>query len=529
MTSVRTIVIADAVREAAAHYQARRFAEAAELYKAVLGARPGWVEIWCNLGAALQSLFQSREAITAYQRAIELDPGCAAAHGNMAVILLDQGQIGAAIASYRHALAASPSARIHSNLIYALDLDWRTPRQDADDERRRWYQAHRASDEARFKTWPNTREPARKLRVGYVSADFCRHSIAQILRPIVAGHDRAAFEVVCYSATAREDDWMAFFKAHADRWRPIADLDDAAAARLIREDAIDILVDASGHTAGNRLTLFTAKPAPIQVTAWGNLNGTQIPEIDYLLGDAVTFPRALRASFAETIVDLPCALMYGAPEDAPEVEPLPAPTAGRVTFGCLNRLSKLSDQALQVWSRILRAVPDSRLLLKDRTLSDPQQRAAMIERLARVGIGADQVVLHGATHHRDHLLVFGAVDVGLDPFPQHGGISTLEALWMGVPVISRRDDTLSSRVAASIMTTLGLTDFVVADDEAYVARAIACAADLEGLRALRASLRTRLRATAIADGTLYLAALEDAYRAMWQRWCDAAPTASAGR
>jgi predicted O-linked N-acetylglucosamine transferase (SPINDLY family) len=298
-------------------------------------------------------------------------------------------------------------------------------------------------------------------------------------------------------------------------------MSDAALAEQIRRDRIDILVDLSGHSAGNRLLVFARKPAPIQVTAWGHPTGTGLATIDCFFADPVALPAAQRGYFAEQIFDLPCILCYEPPAYLPAVPPLPALAAGRVTFGSTNRLEKITDEVLRHWGRILSAVPDARLLMKDAGLSDPAVRSWTLERLARAGIAAERVRLEGSSsEHVEHLKIFGQMDIGLNPFPKGGEISTAEALWMGVPVVTLPGETIPSRMAASIMTAIGMPEWIARSSDEYVDIAVARSRDLASLARVRENLRGQLARSAFGDMARYTAAVESAYRSLWQRWCD---------
>jgi predicted O-linked N-acetylglucosamine transferase (SPINDLY family) len=501
------------------YFGLRRLEQAVESFRTAIRIDPSFPAPRVNLGVVLEQMARSEEAAEAYRRAIDLDPNLAEAYNNLARLLTEQDKRDEAVAIYRRALEIGPHARIHSNLIFAMDEDDRTSPADARAERQRWYETNRARDAARFRTWSNSRDSDRKLRIGYVSADFCLHSSSFMFVPLIAGHDRSLFEAVCYSETRREDDRTALFRASASDWRTSLGMSDPALAHLIREDGIDILVDLSGHTAGNRLPVFTAKPAPVQVTVFA-AHGTGIPEIDYLLADPVLVTTEERQWFAEQVVDLPCFQTYEAPSGLPEVGPLPAASHGAITFGCLNRFSKVSDRVLAAWARILSGCPGSRLLLKDRVFSDEAVCRATLARLARQGIQPERVVLQGATPSREHLAAHGAVDLALDPFPINGGISTLEALWMGAPVLTQYGDRAAvGRVGASILGALGLTELVARNDDDYVARALRLAGDRRTLAELRRGLRSRMRACSVGNPALYVAAVEAILRAAWRRWC----------
>ncbi|MEO5373394.1 MAG: acetylglucosamine transferase, partial [Alphaproteobacteria bacterium] len=303
-------------------------------------------------------------------------------------------------------------------------------------------------------------------------------------------------------------------------WRHTVGVSDEDMAEQIRRDGIDILVDLSGHTIGNRLAVFAHKPAPIQVTAWGHAHGTGLPTVDAFFADPVQIPQSERPFYAETVVDLPCFLVYEAPDYAPAVAPLPALATGTVTFGCFNRLDKISPEARALWARVLAAVPGTRLLVKDTQLDSPETRQRFAESLISLGLSGDRLDFLGGSPHHEHLAMFARVDIGLDPFPQTGGISTLEALWLGVPVVTIRGQTPASRNGAAINAALGLNEFIAETPEEYVAIAARTAADLPRLASLRSDLRPRLSASAVGNPALYTRSVETAYRDLWRGWCE---------
>jgi predicted O-linked N-acetylglucosamine transferase (SPINDLY family) len=374
-----------------------------------------------------------------------------------------------------------------------------------------------ASEAAR--SHDNSRDPDRPLVLGYVSADFNAHSAAFIFKPVLQYHDREQFEIVCYSCSSKADAATDEFQKIADRWHDASQWSDDRLAGQIRADGVDILIDLSGHTKGNRLGVFALKPAPIQVHGWGHGTGTGLPTIDYLFSDPVAIPAAVRHLFAETVVDLPCFVT---------LEPLPielarastpATSNGFVTFGVFNRISKISDAAAQAWSRILERVPGSRLLIKDLALDDQLVRDNLLARLATCGVPAERVDLLGTTLRIDHLRSFHRVDIALDPFPQNGGVSTLEALQMGVPVVAKLGNSLPSRAGGSILSALGLPDWVTDSEEAYVDIAVSRAAQIGDLDKLRRELPGQVRAAPACNPVAYVQAVDEAYRAMWKRYC----------
>jgi predicted O-linked N-acetylglucosamine transferase (SPINDLY family) len=295
---------------------------------------------------------------------------------------------------------------------------------------------------------------------------------------------------------------------------------DEALSEQIRADGIDILVDLSGHSAGSRLLVFARKPAPVQVTAWGHATGTGLKTMDYFLADPVAVPEAERRWFAEEVVDLPCALCYEPPSYLPEVTALPALEAQGLTYGCVNRLEKVTERVIRLWGRILQSAPQARLLVKDKGFSETGLRHRFLRRLQEVGgIEPNRVTLHGPSAHPEHLKIFHQIDVGLDPFPQGGGVSTAEALWMGVPVVTLLGATPPSRFTASFLTVLGMQDWIGRSDEDYVRVALEAGRDLPRLAKLRLELRSRAAASSYGDLPRYTRAVEQTYRSLWRRWC----------
>jgi predicted O-linked N-acetylglucosamine transferase (SPINDLY family) len=296
-------------------------------------------------------------------------------------------------------------------------------------------------------------------------------------------------------------------------------MSDDELAELIRRDRIDILVDCVGHMAGNRLLVFARKPAPIQVTAWGEPTGTGLKTMDYLLASPVLIPESDRALFSERIVDLPNFTGLWTPGPLPDVGPLPALTRGYVTFGSFNRPVKLSHSTIRCWAALLRRVAEAKLILKHPQLADRGERTQVATAFETEGIPPTAITFLGGMDRPSHFAAYNAIDIALDPFPHGGGMTTLDALWMGVPVVTWAGKTVSSRWAATSLAPLGLTDFMADDPESYLELAIAKAADLESLSRLRASLRTRVATSEFGDGARYCRTVEAAYLKMWQRWC----------
>jgi predicted O-linked N-acetylglucosamine transferase (SPINDLY family) len=364
----------------------------------------------------------------------------------------------------------------------------------------------------------NDRDPIRRLVLGYVSADFKEHSAVFSFRPVLENHDKAQFEIICYSGTPTEDAVTESIRKAASRWRNVSEWSDDRLADCIRADKVDILIDLSGHTEGNRLRTFARKPAPIQVTAWGHGTGTGLPTIDYVFSDFTAIPAEVRHLFAERICDLPCLMIVEPPPaELRSAEPPMTPN-GYVTYGVLNRISKISDAAIAVWARILRSDVTSRLLIKDKATDDSSVRRLLLERFAGHGIAPERMSFEASTSREAHLAAHQRVDICLDPFPQGGGVTTWEALYMGVPVVAKLGKGVSARVAGAILSAIGLTDWVATDDDQYVDIALRSAP--ERLRMLRRELPDLINTR--CGPVAYTGAVEAAYQAMWKKFCEPA-------
>jgi protein O-GlcNAc transferase len=493
--------------------------EAVLRFQRALDLHPGLADAHNNLGLARAAQDLPDEAFACYQRALEVDPCHFGALANLGNTYKDQGCLTEAIICYRNALAFRPhEPKIHSNLLLALNYQPGVNSEAILCESQRFAAAHAAPLAAPVKRFEARPLAGRRLRIGYVSADYREHPVAYFLEPILASHNRRRFEMFCYADVLEADAVTQRLRGHADHWRSLVGLSDAQAAEAIHQDGIEILVDLAGHTGGNRLLVFARKPAPIQASYLGYLGTTGLPTIDYYITDVHADPPGLsEAHYQERLIRLPeCAFCYW-PGTAPETgSVVPARQIGRVTFGCLNNLAKVSEEVLCLWVRILAAVPGSRLLLRSGAGRQAENRVHDI--LARHAVAPDRVMFHGNTPSRfDYLKLYQAVDLCLDPFPYHGVTTTCDALWMGVPVISLAGQTSVSRQGVRFLTSVGLQELIAETPDVYVRIASDLAGDLPRLTALRCGLRERMRRSPLMDALQLTHHLEEAYRAMWDQ------------
>ncbi|MBM3573074.1 MAG: tetratricopeptide repeat protein, partial [Alphaproteobacteria bacterium] len=499
------------------------FERAIAAHDRTVALRPEFASVHLNRATTLRSLGRIEEAIAANLRAIALDPTGADAFNNLAAEQQAFGRYAEAACGYRLALALRPGfASAHSNLLFCLHYDGTIDDAALFAEYRRWERAHAQPVYAQRVPHRNDRDADRRLRIGYLSADFMHHPIAINIVGLFEHHDRRQFDIACYAEVKRPDPVTRRFEALSDRWRSTVGRSDQEVAAMIRGDGIDILVCMAGHTAGNRLAVCAHKPAPIQVS-YGALSTTGLAVMDYWLTDSVIHPPDTTEMFTEELVRLPHLVLHEPPAGAPESTPLPAERHGFVNFGSFNNPAKMTDEVIALWARVLHAVSRSQLVLGYlHWFADPAARRRTLERFSAHGIAPTRIQLMGLASDRgQHLARMSDVDIALDPFPFNGCTATFEALWMGVPVITLAGRRWLGRMGTSFMTASGLADWVAEDAEAYVATARRWAHDLPALAQIRRTLRRRVRQSPLCDAPGYARSVEQAYRAMWRTWCHA--------
>lgn len=494
-----------------------RYEEAEEVFRGVLDHQQCNADFYAVYGAAMQTMGRYEAAIGAYRKAIKLrPPRVAEIHENLAAALCMQGRYRESIENYEAALAIEPNnERIHSSLLLTLHYLAGQDPEEMLARHRRWPgNALRPATPSRVSVL--LKECPERLRIGYVSADLRRHSVAFFVEPLLAHHDATRFEVTCYYAHKDADATTARLKALAHRWRNVADLDDQQFLQMVAADGINILVDLNGHTSGNRLTAFARRAAPVQISFIGYPSTTGVAEMDYRLTDAITDPPGAERLCTESLLRLPgCFLCYQPPENAPDIAAAPCKKNGFVTFGSFNNLAKVNAEVVAVWAKLLRELPGSRLVMKNPSLTDKATQERYQALFADAGISAERLDLLGFIRDDGgHLGTYGRIDIALDTFPYNGTTTTCEALWMGVPVISLCGDRHSARVGASLLTAAGFPEWIADTPEQYLHVAHSLAQDEARLDKLRSGLREQMSGSRLCSGQAYVKAVESAYDKM---------------
>jgi predicted O-linked N-acetylglucosamine transferase (SPINDLY family) len=486
-------------------------------------ADAGLAEAWTNLGTALGSTGEWKDAEAAHRRALAINPEYATGHFNLGNLLNDLWRGPEARAAFRRALDLDPndaSARGNHlmNLLYDEDVD----EAQLFEEHRKW--AARASPDAGHPDHANPPEPERRLKIGYVSGDFRTHSCAFFLAPLFANHDRSAVECFAYSSVERADETTARLRGLIDHWQPIDGASDGEAADMVAADGIDILVDLAGYSRGGRLGLFQMRPAPVQIAWLGYAATTGMAAMDYRVTDAVADPEGgAQRLHTETLIRLAGGFhCYLPPAAAPQVVAPPMAANGFVTFASFNNPAKINAKVVAVWAAVLGAVPDSRLLLKGQGLHQGPVRDRLLAAFESEAIAAARIeALAWVPREQNPMGLYGRADIALDTFPYNGTTTTLEALWMGLPVVSLAGQRHSGRVGASLLAHGGTGMEVAATPEDYVDLASSLAQAPERLAQFRFGVRETLLASPLMDGPGFAAKMEAAYRDVWRRWCAA--------
>jgi predicted O-linked N-acetylglucosamine transferase (SPINDLY family) len=485
---------------------------------------PNDAEVHCNLGILFITLGRLSSAVDSYRRALKSKPDYVEAHNNLGTALKEMGQLGPAIESYRRAIQINPYfSEAHSNLLHVQNYFSGQSAAELLNEARRFgaLAQHRARP---YTQWNNRPEPQRRLRVGLISPDLRMHPVGYFVEGVLqelANQAAERIEIFAYYNHIIVDAQTERIKSSCQRWQSTVGLSDESLARRIYDDGIDILIDLAGHTDKHRLSMFAWKPAPIQISWLGYCATTGVAEIDYYLADKWTLPESEEAYFTEKIWRMPESYLCLTPPDAKvDVSVLPAHTNGKVTFGSFNNLTKMNDDVVTLWARILKALPTSCLYLKAKQFNEASEVDSVVKRFKMQGVEADRLILESTTPGREaHLATYQRMDIALDTFPYCGVTTTAEALWMGVPVLTLAGERFLSRQGAGMLTNVGLPEWIAKDEDDYVARAVSHASDLQRLAQLRNGLRQQVMTSSLFDAPRFARQFENALRDMWTQWC----------
>ena len=532
----------------------RKYDDAIKSFRQAIRLNPNYAAAYNNIGNAYKELDEITAALENYRTAISLQPNFATAHNNLAIVLKEQGLLTEAFQAALQALQVQPDftdayislgnisiaqgqpdvaigylqqllkirpnhPEAHSCLFTMMHYRPEYSPQHLFEVAQEW--GIRYIPENLYSSSPvSSLDPMRRLRIGYVSGDFYNHPVGYFLESILNHHDGLHYETFCYYNHNKHDELTARLQQSAHHWRNITGLSDQSVLQQIRSDKIDILIDLSGHTDRNRLLVFAHKPAPIQITWLGYFDTTGLRTIDYIIGDRFLIPPAEEACYVENVYRLPNAyLCYSPPQDDIEPGSLPALSTGQVTFGCFNNPSKLTEKVIACWSKLLLNLPQAQLYLKYKAFGDDGVRKRYQEIFSRNGVDLSRVRFAGASPRQQYLATYQEIDIGLDPFPFNGCTTTMESLWMGVPVITLRGDRYVGHMGETILKHLGLEENITDSEEAYIDRAISLASNLPALNEIRGNLRSKLITSPLCDGAGFTQCLETAYRNIWVDRC----------
>ncbi len=478
-----------------------------------------YADAYYNRGNAFKELGLPREAISDYNIAIKINPNLAQAYINRGNIEKDLGQVEEAITSYKTAVQLNPHlTKAHNNLLLTINYSTYLSTNHAVTIARTFGKLVTESVQRTFSSYKFISSP-KKLRIGFVSGDLCNHPVGYFLESVLQNLNTSNLELYAYPTTLKTDKLSKRIEPLFSMWKPIYGKNDSDAANLIHSDGIHILFDLSGHTAHNRLPMFGWKPAPIQVSWLGYFATTGLNEIDYILGDRHVTPPEHDSHFTEKIWRLPeTRWCFTTPDINIDVTEPPALQNGYITFGCFNQLFKMNNSVVELWSKALHAVPNSRLLLKAKPFDDQLIRKNVIKRFTDHGISDERIILEESENREQYFAAYNRIDIALDPFPFTGGTTSVEGLWMGVPVLTLAGDSLVSRQGVGILINAGMEEWVANSKSEYIDKAATYASDFDKLATLRSNLRLQLLKSPLFDAQRFAQNFEHALWEMWNRY-----------
>ena len=487
--------------------------------KRALAIDPKDIRARLNLAFAEAGLQKYGAAVQSFLLILSLDPNHIDARKGIAQNYVALGETEVSIPMFRKVLEMEPdSLETRTQMLFAMQYDPVAPLQSVFEEHLEFGKIARENAGPPCTHFENSKVTERVLRIGYYSGDFKYHVVMRFAENVLSSHDPSRVEVHCISTSDKSDSVTERIKAKFPNWHSIAGKEDAEAAEFVRQQKIDVLVDLGGHTSMPRLALLARRLAPVQATWCGYSGTTGLDTMDYILVDKIIAPPEEQHYFTETPFRLPHSYLSFVPANPPEVSPLPYSRNGYVTFGCMNNPSKVNRYVVGWWAQILKAVPDSKLVMRYHLLGDPLVK----ERLARLFRAADIPLdrVHMEEGGKNFLQGYADADIALDTFPYNGTTTTCEALWMGVPVITLYGDRFVARVGASLLANTGLSNLIATSPEDYVQRAVELARQPENLADIRGRLRAHLGSTPVYDPKSFAKGLEDAYFEMFKNWAN---------
>lgn len=506
----------------------KRYKEALESYDRAIVLNQNYAEAYYNCGNMLLKIKSYDDAIERYEKAIKVKPDFAEAYHNRGHVLSELAMFEKAEKSYRQALLIkSDYSEVYSNLLFMMNYSFTANPIQILSEARQFEKIFLSADDlssqnaVQNKFSLHNKHPSR-LRVGYVSGDYRQHAVSYFVEQLFAMHDRSRFEIFAYTTNDQHDSVTQQLQCTVDHWVELIELSDAESVQRIQDDLIDVLIDLSGHSAHNRLGIFTRRAAPVQAHYLGFMGSTGITAMDYWIGDRFVTPEENDAHFSETVWRLPRTwVSYSGSKDAPETVWSPS-NEGTVLLGSFNNLKKITPATLALWAKVLIALPEAKLLLKTEGLAQSSNRKRILESFASYGIVSDRIELQdhqSTTAWTAHMASYNCLDLALDPVGAvGGGTTTCDALWMGVPVICLEGDRMASRMTASMLHAISQSDWIAKNEEEYIAKVVTLARDVEGRILLRSTQRSRMAQSTLCDTKGLVKALEDAYDAMFNRW-----------
>ncbi|RNC82991.1 MAG: tetratricopeptide repeat protein [Balneola sp.] len=534
--------------------EAGRLDDSVFCYKKAFYLKPGDVRVLNNLTDVLNRQQKYEEAEVMARKTLELSPNLIEAHGNLGNVYKNQGNYEKAIAHFKEALTLDPKqAKVlyhlgaallfsnrhkdaaehlrraveidpefyqpHSSLVYALNYIEEPSQHEIFEEHKQWGLQHSVGVQEEGWPWVE-RVPDKKLRVGFVSPDFKAHVVALFIQQLFKNYDKNQFEFYGYAEVEKPDGYTSSFMKLLDGWRSTIGVSDQEVYRTIKSDCIDILIDLAGHTAGNRLKIFSMKPAPVQASYLGYINTTGLQEIDYRFCDAYVNPPETQQYYTEQLVHLPNSFTCYEPiNPSPLVEETPGLTNGYITFGCFNNTNKLTPSTIRVWSELLKRLPSAKLLLKSSHLNDQLTIERFKSQFLKQGVNEEQLLFEGSSEIYDYLATYNKIDIALDPFPHNGGTTSHDLLWMGVPMISLEGNQYVSRFGVSILHNIGYPEWIASNEKEYINKAIALASDVDLLNTIRLGLREKMKVSPLCDGVQFSRNFEHVLRSLWKEFC----------